>query len=332
MTIKRLIYSLSFLVILLFIGCKQANRPQSDHYVSETLATIPLQDRQKLENFFDFLIKDSLYPYTLFGDKPCSFANYWNLTKYPRSNFLTQTEYVILEEGWDCWVRYKYLFPSDNYFMRKITYKDTPHVNLILIINKKALKSILNLHALTFQKIMSLNSSTEEVMIKIEKEDQFLADIFDHAELLGILLGYGEVNAKGFETRASLCERLDALIVPPIDSSILDLSAKSQCFLKAYGKKDSLNKVPLESLTNASFLSDELNELTEQLTFFELEGSDFFPEEILTPTFAAIQKHDDTIQLYDSYQRTREKILDAYTDKPLIEVTLNQWMKKRSDL
>lgn len=310
-----------FCVGLIWVGCgKNENLPNPEQsYVVRSLAEISPEERKKLESFFDTLVKDYNYPYTLFGDKPCSFASYEHVRKAPSLHSLKNQEFYILDEGWNTWLRHQDLFPSTHYMMRKVS---DSTLEMIIVINKIALQGVLRKHLDKFQQELGMPFSVEEIVKKVETEQGFFENLID-SPLLGILLGYGKVNTECFERRMQLCQRLSAL-PPPFE--LEGVTAKSQLFLRGYSK-NFRGETEFENSENIPLKLGELNQLIAKCNFFELKGGDFFQEEILSPVFAAV-KDEETDALQTKYEEARETIINAYRNKSVIEVTLTQWMRK----
>lgn len=287
---------------------------------------IPISEREKLVDFFDLLIKDFQCAYTLFGDKPCSFASYVNPAQCLSSESLNKLNYYIFEEGWLCWLHCQHLFSSENYRLRKIEPPNSA-LKMILMINKRALINVINQHLARFQKELNLDLSAEEMFRKIDSDDIFLTKVLADSARLGILLGYGEDNSDIFKKKQTLINQVNACMFPPLKEGLESDSSKKEPLIKAYSNKRMKLKGSEESLQDPEKITSELNDISQKTHFFTLPGSDFFQDEIQSPVFASLSDSQETMKLYDRYDKMREDVSKAYQDKPLIEVTLSQWIK-----
>jgi hypothetical protein len=304
------IFSFFYVVtlLLLFTGCNR------------TKNTIPLEDKKALEAFFELLVKDHNYAYTLFGSKPVSIAGYngWDPTSF---------ETLILEKGWTSWCKYSYLFPSQNFVLRRLDFGSRYWINYrgILIINKQAALNTLRTHLQLIQNYLQVDFTAEKLLGNLLEDDQLLTKLTQRGDMLGILLGYGKANAINFEKRLSLSLYIHEATLPPLKENLEGLNPLSLLFVKGYARSKLEPSFTFSSL-DLSFLIQELNKITEINAAFELEKSDYPLDNIQTPIFNAVLEDEETKQLYKDYSAMRNKIEEAYKDKPIFEVTINQWM------
>src|SRR5262249_28660259 len=130
-----------------------------------------------------------------------------------------------------------------------------------------------------------------------DSEQDVMKLLNDNTELLGILLGYGKVNAMLFERKANICQHLNAKMTPPFtsQSDIVKLQPSGQNLVTLYRCEE-----PKSALANCSPLSkydslaDELNDILSHEEIFELYGSDFFLDRFISPVFMMRQKDLET--------------------------------------
>lgn len=283
---------------------------------------IPKQDLEQLNAFFELLIKDYDFAYTLFGQKPCSIAVYQ--TQYSFRN--SSLESIIFEDGWSQWCRYHHLFPSQNFVLKKLTNQGEFDLKELFIINKKSTLKILKEHLFLFQRALYCDYQAEDFLKKMIEDDEFLKKMINNAELLGILLGYGKVNATNFARRFELCLYLNALSTPPLTINWNELNPISLQFVKAYSGITDFSNISSKFSDSKSAI-DELNTLTTALEVFELPNSDFLLEKFQSPIFMVINENSETQLLYQEYAKTRSAIIEAYKELPILDVTLKQWSK-----
>ncbi|WP_052354761.1 hypothetical protein [Candidatus Protochlamydia sp. R18] len=102
-----------FLYLILFFPFLGWSHPNLDK--------IPSKDRQTLENFFDYLIHNSIIGYSLCGEKPVSIETFPTLSKIPARYaviiFTKHPGYSIVWNGIEIWQRYSHLFSSNNFVL-----------------------------------------------------------------------------------------------------------------------------------------------------------------------------------------------------------------------
>jgi len=295
----------------LLLFCAGASQKRNPHMTQE--------ERKHLEAFFELLVRSHDLAYTLFGEKPFSIADYQSAPAFTYP-FLT------FEEGWDTWLKYNHLFPSKNFVLRRIDCGNMGRhqIKEIVVINKRAALDTLNTNIKTFQDQLHTKATTEEILSEMLKNDEFLKTVMDSSERLGILLGYGNRNAKAFKKRTDLMVAIKKLSSSPFKEQLDHLNPQSLFFVK-HCSSMLFESEPAVISSNVISLGEELNEIVSHLDPIDFPGSDFLLEKIQPPIFAAVQNDPETKRLYKSYEDTRERILDAYRDKSIFEVTINQW-------
>lgn len=321
-------FYLFILVLCLFTtSCRKQSHEQVQFLEShDILQTIPQEDCQLLDSFFQLLLRDNSFAYTLFGKKPMSIAcyssniNLWNL--------YNPSEFLVYEKGWDKWKDYSFLFPSNEFILKRCC--DNKGIVEIFLINRKNILKVINDNYDTFQSILDNSFEPEQFMQQLCHSQQDLMDILnDHSGLLGILLGYGKSNSMTFDRKVSICSDLNAKMTPPFTamSAMKCLQPKSEYLVSLYNtKKFSVHeKIYLPSLSETS-MAEELNIILENENLFELYGNNFFLDKFIGPVFMTQHEDLETTQLQEEYLVARQKIRRAYQQKPFLETTLNQWM------
>lgn len=284
---------------------------------SKNVETINQEDKRDLSNFFELLIRYGDFAYTLFGEKPCSIATY-------RKNLDFSYHSVILENGWRCWLKHNHLFPSKNFALRRIEITDHMPISEFIVINKKSTLAAIENNIEVFHKTLKTQASAEKILNLMLSDNAYLKTIFN-SELLGILLGYGTINAKSFEKRLNYSTAINELSSPPFKENLNNLSPLSLLFVK--GHPANVFKVdPSYSNQEISFLIEELNRLVAELDIFELAEADYLLEKTPSPIFAHIKNAPETLNLYKQYAQDREKINEAYHNQSIYDVTIKQWM------
>lgn len=299
-------FFISFIFLVLCLG-QSPNKEQIDP-----------NDQKKIQLFFDHLIRSGNFAYTLFGEKPCSITVYSSKLDFSYDS-------IILEQGWMCWLSHNHLFPSLHFALKKINNVENRGVNEIILINKKKTLNVIKSNIKEFHKRLDTQISAEEILNLMLVDNAFLQNIFEKSDLVGILLGYGTINAMNFENRVKLSLAVNERSSPPYIENLNDLSPLSLYFVKAYSTKR-YKSDPVFSNQEISILTQELDRLVGELDTFELAEADDILEKIPSPVFAFIQNDPETIDLHIKYARDREKVIEAYKNKPIFDVTMKQWM------
>ncbi len=307
-------------LLLSLSGCRK--KPSLETTGSSILQTIPEKDYQQLDAFFQVLIRDD-FAYTLFGRKPISVFDYTSkpilFTLYHPKTFL------ILERGWETWQRYCAYFPSNQFVLKKFI-TDDDFVREIFLIHKSHTLQAIENHLATFQSILGCSIDPKQFLERLcDPNEDIIETLQGHANLLGILFGYGEVNAMNFERETDICEYLSEKMTPPFSSyqEIKALSPDSLMFVNASDRKMNLPKPCLPSPQYSS-LAEELNDICSQRTIFEL--NDQILSKITGPAFASRKEDLETETLRKHYRTTMKRLRKVYREKPFLEVTLTQWM------
>jgi hypothetical protein len=186
----------------------------------QNIDKIPLEDRQKLEQFFGYLIHCSAMGYTLCGEKPVAIEFVQFASEMPVRYcmiFLDGCYFWHILNGWETWVRYSHLFPSENFVFRYIQETKT-----IVLINKKATIKVIGENIDLFQKFTSSKHTKKEFLDEVcyPKDKDYIN--FHYGTLLGILLGYGRNNAIAFSNKIYI-QKLDSFL--PKENFLYGLSA-----------------------------------------------------------------------------------------------------------
>lgn len=170
---------------------------------SYEIQNIPFEDKQTLDQFFNFIINRTSLGYTLCGEKPCSVETYPNLSRLPVRHaakiFFKYPAYSTLVQGWKVWSQYAQYFPS-----KKFVFRHVPEYNTVILINKDAALIVIKENLDLFQKYTKLTLSADdflqEVCLPKDKNKDYL--IKYNTALLGILLGYGRNNSLAFTQKS----------------------------------------------------------------------------------------------------------------------------------
>lgn len=313
-----------FLFLAVFSGCQKTHtqKAQSSYNV---LQSLPEKDVKVLDSFFQLLCREYDFAYTLFGKKPMSMVYYSsNLTSW---SVYHPIEFLTLEKGWELWEDYSIFFTSDEFVLKKCKDKNT---SAVFLINKRQALKTISEHLIKFEGILNQKIKPHEFLKQLCNSEQDIMKLLnDNSELLGILLGYGKVNAMLFERKANICKHLNAKMTPPFTSQrdIEKLHPSGQNFVELYrGKESKFDLAILSPLTKHDSLADEMNDIISHEEIFELYGSDFFLDRFISPVFMMRKEDPETQELQASYFATKLKLRQLYQQESFLEITLNQWM------
>jgi hypothetical protein len=202
---------IKYFVIALFMALKLQASPLTDE--------IPQEDAERLELFFENLIKYSTLGYSLCGDKPVSIEHVPDLNRAPillaSKGYFKYSWYSVIGLGWECWMKYADRFPSSNYCLRT-----TDDRHAIILINKSASLKTIAENIDLFQKLLNSHKSPQELLEEL-CEPKTLDVLHTNQTLEGILFGYGRNNAIAFTNRGN-CQILKTFNLGSLHSGLSD--------------------------------------------------------------------------------------------------------------
>ena len=204
-------YIMLFLLSITLVSFTCVNKIKNNFHYSDISTQVLNEKKIYLEKLFWELFSENEFAYTLYGDKPVSFAflgpteniTYVELKPYCESLILNPS--LSLFFAMQEWINLnlpidsnKYIFlVNDKSFSKNIT---------ILLINKEAFRITLHRNMDIFHQIFGYDLTIDSLLKKIENEDCSFYDAIHRNEcLLGILLGYGRENAINFNKRTLVC-------------------------------------------------------------------------------------------------------------------------------
>jgi len=281
--------------------------------ISTPIQQITEPDQTDLEQFFQLLIKRGKLGYTLFGEKPMSMAVFLSLEHSTENHIM---EYLILEKGWQAWLRNKHHFSDEHFVLHRVKEKT---LSFHLINKKTALEKIHENFPL-FQ--VSANDHPENILSKICCAEKPKAVLLSD-ELLGILFGYGNKNARCFEVSTNLLLHIGRHMIPPFSSlkvgSELDPETKDLLAALFSRKRHTQSRAHL-----ARKDIDALNHFLKTRQPFSLQMDAPFLTQFSSPGFY-VWDEDEMKKLEDSYSKTLSRMKEVYQTGFFLEKTLQQW-------
>lgn len=268
--------------------------------IKNILGELSEYDKESLDELFHIMMEKDHLIYTLFGDKPVSLSGDYIITPYEVTLSGIPSGGVFWKK-WAVWKRFQKNISISRYLFIEEPAYDFKHTQMrfIFFINKKAFIEIVNQNIQVFRDVLGDSISAHELLEKMQTEHAFMKILKGNEVLLGILLGYGESNAKLFTRRKKLKNFISARTLPIFPE-----------------------KRPLPS-TGFSSIEEEEEFLSRQLRPFS--PCDRRPWIFLPVQFAADPNHKETQLIQQKYFVLRNKISGLYIEnKNFLEFILLQ--------
>lgn len=317
---KSFIYSiLNGLLLFFFLTGLQAD-------FHEELKQIPQEDQKILTDFFHYLVTESSFAYTLFGNKPISFEEFSeDLNKNTLENLLYPYADTILGYGWTVWQKYQHLFNHPHFVFKKVPSRSG--YTFIVLINKTACLSVIQTHLEDFKSVLGQNKSTENIFEDITGNKYFYFEdsIANNQLLLGILLGYGRENGLMFLKRDQICTQIIKRNTSPILRSFQfsDLALSAMRLLKLYEKTSSSEWQENNDCISLPLLCKKLENIQEITEPFNPPAKHWI-NKIGAPEFLSLKNSSERTVLEKNYRTTLGSVKNIG-----IQVTLLSTILKR---
>lgn len=293
---SRHIWSLLPIIVILIALSAYFFAPFSSigqrNHVRKVLKSMTEEERMKLDIFFRLILFKGQFAYSLYGDKPMSEVNYvercergdYGGIRY--SNLSMANE--VLRCGWQIWQQYRSYFPAKNYLLYHFVCENDAENAFILLINKKAFERTFAENRADFIFRFGVDITAEKILEKCLGKNGFLnSDLKSFHELIGILFGYGSINAHLFQRR-----------------------------------EDLETQIELHPLLGLSYYK-QIEKINSQLQFFQDDRNPGL-QLMLLPYFVADCNHHQTIALKQKYESQRKDIARHYKNGDFLELTLLQ--------
>jgi hypothetical protein len=257
----------------------------------QIISNIPEKDREILDGFFRNLFFFYEFGYTLFGDKPVSFETF-DLEQEQKPE-LFQTSAV----GYKTWSRYANLFPSNGYLFLFFENK-IEGICEITLINKAAFLKTVEDHLVKFSEVYGPEINPEKLLMHlIERQSLHNTPMNHRADLIGILLGYGKINAELFQKRNELL--------------MTGAGIKKKRTTPSHGYCS---------------VEEELEVLNKSLQSFSKEGR-ITLNYMRLPGFAADPEQEETIRLRKKYIKMRRQITEQFVQENVLQTIAEKLCK-----
>jgi len=257
--------------------------------VQERLRTIPLNDLRDITVLFRTLYFRNGFAYTCFGDKAISY-HCFNLNE--KADRLDHVSPIPL----NIWKKYAHLFPMHD-FVFLFSDNEEEHLSEVTLINKQAFKKIFDEYRQEFITLFDSQIDDEALLnFLIEKGSLWNTPLKNREDLIGILLGFGKINAQLYQRKVEIL-----------------------------GNKKSvsrLQKIRLSPSKEYQTLDEELSYLKAHLKIASDEN--LLLHAISLPSFAADREQAETQRLLKKYREQRSDFSKKYAKGDLLEITLEQ--------
>ncbi|MES2344541.1 MAG: hypothetical protein V4494_01190 [Chlamydiota bacterium] len=206
----------------MFTACAHHSRDNKSLRIKKFLSSLSQEEHLALSHFFRTLIQEDAAGYVLLGEKPLCFYSYLKPLPVVKPFSSAQNNVqlffegfesreILFHHGWEIWKKRGSQFYGKNIVFDCIDWIDDLHWMQILVINKNLILQTFKSHFEQFKKL-DFSASTPELLV-----DSFLCnlslknDFFANHELLGIALGYGEKNARKFQTMCEILHKMGKL-------------------------------------------------------------------------------------------------------------------------
>jgi hypothetical protein len=262
----------------------------------EVLSQMSQEDRYYLSVFLCTILFYDDFSYLLFGSKPIAYASFDKPVSFRFSYGRVFESDLELSRGFNVFEKNKHLFLSDNIAVR--FYEDNELLE-ILMINKKNLLKMLEVHINDFKLVLGPEVSIESLYAKITAQENLAQVVNNHDALFGILLGYGRNNAWLFHRKSTIFRELNTFNPP---------------------KK------------RKAFLEKEWAKVAQKMTFFSEEscGEKYTLKTPRLPLlhFMADPSSLETKQLKAQYRKEREEMKKLFAKQGWLEATLQKLMSE----
>ena len=166
--------------------------------VPDFLESISYKEREDLSSLFYEIMNYDHGAYTLFYDKPVTLSGDFTSTPYGNI-FAGMAPCYVFWKKWNLWNELKGKLQIRNYLFLHETSKLHNDISFVIFINKDAFKKCIIKNKVIFQEILGKIVEPEIILAQLETRAVTFQEFINNSQILwGILLGYGEENAKLF--------------------------------------------------------------------------------------------------------------------------------------
>jgi len=243
---------------------------------TQAIQQIPPQDLEIIKSFFQTLLREEGFGYTIYGTKPMSLVVY----NKPRYFWDCDSYDAHFKREIDCWKKYHHLFPSKHFSF--IFYEDEKSADMALI-NHSSFIQVVDQHRDDFEKILGRAITGKELLSNVVTTASNWDDLVNnHYLLMGLLLGYGKHNSWLFQRKWEVGDKKRSL-------------------------KFTLNRRKTTPMPGYSSIEEELKDIKRR--FHGYEETSLESSLMALPYFMTDHDSPESQALIEEYKKERKKIL-----------------------
>ncbi len=173
------------------------------------LKTIPEKALAQLDCFFQFLLREKAFAYTLFGNKPMSVFYY--PCEITSSELYWPSEYLTIEKGWEVWQKFSSQFPSHHFVLKRCRLNDHWEITLI---NKQLTAQAIETHLHTFQRTLGYSMEPDQFLEQLCSSVEPIRQTLKGHPNLSRLLGAGKADALDVTRKIRLISPTHSPVLP----------------------------------------------------------------------------------------------------------------------
>ncbi len=301
------------LLSLLFLMGAQ----QSVSADNSLLVQMAEQERDKMDEFFEFLIRNSDAGYVFLGRKPVC-VDFCHSDLSISSGTIGQSSNVIFLSGIDCVRKYAQHFASKRFLIS--VREDPEHLGLFIIyvVNVKELERVFLQNKALFQYVLGPTIQFQDLLDVLTDENRdFFHFLKQDNVLIGTVLGFGAENAL-FHSRF---EELSVAKNPPISPPFYRLGARVYDST-GVPMKTEMSKRPSVKCEDFETNALELFEISNRLRGSSDRLLDYQPQLYFS------RLKDESQDLVSAYENDQLKIIEFLDSANFLENVVNLFTEK----
>jgi len=298
--------------------------PKQQVKIADLTKRMSEQDKIRLSLFFEDLVCNHCFGYTLFGDKPISSTTYF-VRPLIHDLLFEEKSGIILRNGEKAWMSHKNSFVLKKFLIKLCTYQN---IRYIYLINKSLFTKQVETHIEYFKQTLGPDIDAKELLNRLEQENLRVEELLqNHHGLIGILYGFGKQNAMNFQRYSELDAPLYDDPLPPYkvqyEEDFLALNPEQKLFLWINRKTENKNRKKQKLVPSRGFqdLRQEYNHMQSKLDYTH---EAFALQRFSPPGFRMDPDSQETKELLASYKKSRLALSEIYTNGNFLEITLTK--------
>ena len=285
------------------------------------LIAMPNEDKQDLEDLFRLLMADGDFAYTLFGDKPVAFTDFFiDVEKF--GFFLNRSSLISFSavyRGRLAWEKYKLLFSSSSFNLMTYVSQDYNFIGFVLF-HKQKVKDLYVKHQPLMKEVFKdVDCISPLICGTAVGNMKFISDKNLYHEAIGLLLGYDKPNTQRFRERYDL---IDALMIGPFALEGLN-SKNADAVLKRLDEKlVNLGRFDSKTLRVADIIQLLNNQSDTTAVSMTLRDETLSPMRI--PQYGAIEGELEVVERQEAYDTVRGRIAEILFSENFLEIVLTR--------